>query len=43
VADSKKDLKTVEAVDELLTKEDERHASAMNALREGALPAGTKP
>lgn len=43
VADSKKDVKTVEAVDELLTKEDERHASAMNALREGALPSGTKP
>lgn len=43
VADSKKDVKTVEAVDELLTQEDERHASAMNALREGALPAGTKP
>jgi hypothetical protein len=43
VADSKKDAKTVEAVDELLTKEDERHASAMNALREGALPSGTKP
>jgi hypothetical protein len=43
VAESKKDAKSVEAVDELLTREDERHASAMNALREGALPAGTKP
>jgi hypothetical protein len=43
VAETKRDAKSVEAVDELLTKEDERHASAMNALREGALPAGTKP
>jgi hypothetical protein len=43
VADSKKDVKSVEAVDELLTQEDERHTSAMNALREGALPSGTKP
>lgn len=43
VADSKKDVKSVEAVDELLTQEDERHTSAMNALREGALPSGTTP
>jgi hypothetical protein len=38
VAESKKDPKSVEAVDELLTKEDERHTKAMNSLREGALP-----
>jgi hypothetical protein len=38
VADAKKDAKSVEAVDELLTKEDERHTKAMNSLREGALP-----
>jgi hypothetical protein len=37
VADAKKDKKTVEAVDELLTQEDDRHSKAMNALREGAL------
>jgi hypothetical protein len=43
VADSKKDTKSVEAVDELLTREDERHTQAMNSLREGALPLGTKP
>ena len=38
VAESKKDAKSVEAVDELLTQEDERHTKAMNSLREGALP-----
>jgi hypothetical protein len=38
VADTKKDTKTVEAVDELITTEDQRHFRAMNALREGALP-----
>jgi hypothetical protein len=38
VADQKKDAKTVEQVDELITEEDRRHANAMNALREGALP-----
>ena len=38
VADAKKDTKSVEAVDELLTQEDERHTKAMNSLREGALP-----
>jgi hypothetical protein len=38
VADKKNDAKTVEEVDELLTLEDQRHANAMNALREGALP-----
>ena len=38
VADKKKDTQTVEQVDELLTQEDQRHGSAMNALREGALP-----
>jgi hypothetical protein len=38
VADKKKDTLTVEQVDELLTQEDQRHANAMNALREGALP-----
>lgn len=38
VADNKKDTKTIEAVDELLTQEDERHSNAMNSLREGALP-----
>jgi membrane protein involved in colicin uptake len=38
VATAKKDKKTVETVDELLTKEDERHAKTMNSLREGALP-----
>jgi|SRR5215207_4723462 len=38
VADSKKDAKSVEAVDQLLTQEDERHTKAMNSLREGALP-----
>jgi hypothetical protein len=37
VAEAKKDKKTVEAVDELLTAEDDRHSKAMNALREGAL------
>jgi hypothetical protein len=37
VAEAKKDKKTVEAVDELLTQEDDRHSKAMNALREGAL------
>jgi hypothetical protein len=42
LADGKKDAKTVEACDELLTKEDERHFNAMNALREGALPGATK-
>jgi hypothetical protein len=42
VAESKKDGKTVETVDELLTKEDERHFNAMNSLREGALPGVTK-
>lgn len=41
VAETKKDAKTVEAVDVLLTQEDERHAKAMNSLREGALPSGT--
>ena len=40
-AEAKKDTKTVEAVDELLTKEDDRNSQAMNALREGALPAVT--
>ena len=43
VAEGKKDKKAIEAVDELLTKEDERHAKAMNALREGALPGGARP
>jgi hypothetical protein len=38
VADQKKDAKTVESVDELITEEDRRHANAMNALRDGALP-----
>ena len=38
VADKKKDAKTVEAVDELITEEDQRHSNAMNSLREGALP-----
>jgi hypothetical protein len=38
VATAKKDKKTVEIVDELLTKEDERHSKTMNSLREGALP-----
>ena len=37
VAEAKKDKKTVEAVDELLTAEDDRHSKAMNGLREGAL------
>ena len=37
IAEAKKDKKSVEAVDELLTAEDERHSKAMNALREGAL------
>ncbi len=37
VAEAKKDKKTVEGVDELLTQEDDRHSKAMNALREGAL------
>ena len=40
-AQAKKDSKTVETVDELLTKEDERNSKAMNALREGALPPVT--
>jgi hypothetical protein len=39
-ADAKKDKKTVELCDELLTKEDERNSAVMNSLREGALPAG---
>jgi hypothetical protein len=38
VAVAKKDKKTVETVDELITKEDERHSKTMNSLREGALP-----
>jgi hypothetical protein len=38
VADKKNDAQTVQSVDELLTQEDQRHANAMNALREGALP-----
>jgi hypothetical protein len=38
VADKKKDTKTVEAVDVLLTEEDQRHSNAMNSFREGALP-----
>jgi hypothetical protein len=38
VADKKNDAQTVQAVDDLLTQEDQRHANAMNALREGALP-----
>jgi hypothetical protein len=38
VADRKKDAQAVESVDELITQEDQRHANAMNALREGALP-----
>jgi len=42
IATSKKDTKTIEAVDELLTKEDERHFKTMNSLREGALPGGSK-
>jgi hypothetical protein len=41
VADAKKDKKAIETVDELLTQEDQRHGSAMNALREGALSVGT--
>ncbi len=40
VAEGKKDKKTVEAVDELLTKEDDRHSKAMNTLREGSLTTG---
>ena len=40
VAEAKKDKKSIEAVDELLTLEDDRHSKAMNALREGALSAG---
>ena len=32
------DSKTVQAVDILITKEDNRNAEAMNALRSGALP-----
>jgi len=32
------DSKTVQAVDVLITKEDNRNAEAMNALRSGALP-----
>lgn len=40
VAEAKKDKKTIEAVDELLTAEDDRHSKAMNSLREGALSAG---
>jgi hypothetical protein len=38
VADKKNDAQTVQLVDELITQEDQRHANAMNALREGALP-----
>jgi hypothetical protein len=41
VAESKKDSTSVELVDGLLTKEDDRHSKAMNALREGALTAGS--
>lgn len=41
VADAKKDKKSVELVDLLLTEEDQRHSNAMNALREGALSVGT--
>jgi hypothetical protein len=37
IAESKKDKASVELADELLTAEDDRHSSAMNALREGAL------
>jgi hypothetical protein len=40
VAEAKKDKKTIEAVDELLTAEDDRHSKAMNSLREGSLSAG---
>ena len=40
VADAKKDKKTVELVDELLTQEDDRHSKTMNSLREGALSVG---
>jgi hypothetical protein len=40
VAEAKKDKKTVELVDELLTQEDDRHSKAMNSLREGALSVG---
>jgi hypothetical protein len=40
-AEAKKDQKTVELVDELLTKEDERDSKVMNSLREGALPPVT--
>lgn len=40
VAEAKKDKKTIETVDELLTLEDDRHSKAMNSLREGALSAG---
>jgi hypothetical protein len=41
VADAKKDKKSVELADLLLTEEDQRHSNAMNALREGALSVGT--
>lgn len=41
VADAKKDKKSVELIDRLLTAEDQRHSTAMNSLREGALTAGT--
>ena len=41
VAQAKKDTKSVERVDQLLTEEDERHGNAMNSLREGAIGAGT--
>ena len=40
-AAARKDKQTVELVDELLTKEDERDSAVMNSLREGALPPVT--
>jgi hypothetical protein len=40
LAEAKKDKKSVELVDELLTLEDDRHSKAMNSLREGALSVG---
>jgi len=40
-AEARKDKQTVELVDELLTKEDERDSAVMNSLREGALPPVT--
>jgi hypothetical protein len=41
LAEKAKDTTFVASVDALITKEDARDADAMNALRSGALPAGT--